>query len=115
MLSVVRSILSKTRNGVTEIPWERIAKKDKDVATLLREGFEFIVNARIATKPIILGNRYYGFIRELDDTTSEFAIKKKELINKHGAENVHVSLAYDVNGNPFDRARGLWIRQHKDV
>ncbi len=115
MLTVLRRLISTIQNSTGEIPWERIAKKDKNIAALLKEGFEFVVNARVATKPITLGGRYYGVIRELDDTTSEFAMKKKELIDKYGTENVHVSLAYDVNRNSFDSARGLWIRQREAI
>ena len=108
---LVRRALGFLGVSLTEVPWKHIAKKDKNIAVLLKDGFKFIINARVATRPIILGGKYYSCLRERDDSTSEFAMKKKELQNEFGSENVHVSLAYDVYGNSFESARSLWVRK----
>ena len=104
---LVRRALGFLGVSLTEIPWKHIAKKDKDIDVLLKDGFKFVVNARVAIRPIGLGL----YTRVLNDTTSEFAMKKRKLQNEFGPDNVQVSLAYDVYGNSFESARSLWVRK----
>ena len=93
-----------------------IAKTDPEIATLLKEGFTFLMNPKTTQK--ILASRFFDHLfyaaAHVPESESAYMKVKTQLEEELGAENVRTSKAYDAYGDELSDAKGIWVRANSN-